>query len=89
MKVWRPDSLPPLWWLNPWALVRDLHETACALKVLTDLDHDIMQKHLEVIRQQYARNRELEAGLDRLHAAIISGGAIVPDAEPEKEGADL
>ena len=81
------ETLPPLWWLNPWSVARDLHETACALKVLTDLDDDIMQKHLELIQQQDARIRELEAGLDRLHAAIISGGAIVPDAEPEKEDA--
>ena len=82
MKVWRPDSLPPFWWLNPWSVARDLHETACALKVLTDLDDRLIQ-------QQDARIAELEAGLDRLHAAIISGGAIVPDAEPEQEGADL
>jgi hypothetical protein len=82
VRVWRPDSLPPLWWLNPWSVARDLHQTACALKVLTDLDDRLIQ-------QQDARIAELEAGLDRLHAAIISGGAIVPDAEPEKEGADL
>lgn len=82
MKVWRPDSLPPFWWLNPWSVARDLHQTACALKVLTDLDDRLIQ-------QQDARIAELEAGLDRLHAAIISGGAIVPDAEPEQEGADL
>jgi len=82
VKVWRPDSLPPFWWLNPWSVARDLHETACALKVLTDLDDRLIQ-------QQDARIAELEAGLDRLHAAIISGGAIVPDAEPEQEGADL
>ena len=82
MRVWRPDSLPPFWWLNPWSVARDLHQTACALKVLTDLDDRLIQ-------QQDARIAELEAGLDRLHAAIISGGAIVPDAEPEQEGADL
>ena len=82
MKVWRPDSLPPFWWLNPWSVARDLHQTACALKVLTDLDDRLIQ-------QQDARIAELEAGLDRLHAAIISGGPIVPDAEPEQEGADL
>jgi hypothetical protein len=61
-------------------VARDLHQTACALKVLTDLDDRLIQ-------QQDARIAELEAGLDRLHAAIISGGAIVPDAEPEKEDA--
>jgi hypothetical protein len=82
VKVWRPDSLPPFWWLNPWSVARDLHQTACALKVLTDLDDRLIQ-------QQDARIKELENGLDRLHAAIISGGAIVPDAEPEQEGADL
>ncbi len=74
------DSLPPYWWLNPWSVARDLHQTACALKVLTDLDDRLIQ-------QQDARIAELEAGLDRLHAAIISGGAIVPDAEPQKEDA--
>ena len=82
MKVWRHDSLPRLWWLNPWSVARDLHQTACALKALTELDDRLIQ-------QQDARIKELEAGLDRLHAAIISGGAIVPDAEPEQEGADL
>lgn len=76
------ETLPRFWWLFPWMLVRDLHTTACALKALTELDDRLIQ-------QQDARIRELEAGLDRLHAAIISGGAIVPDAEPEQEGADL
>jgi hypothetical protein len=49
------DSLPPLWWLNPWSVARDLHQTACALKVLTDLDDRLIQ-------QQDARIAELEAG---------------------------
>jgi hypothetical protein len=59
-------------------LVRDLHKTACALKALTEIDDCLIQ-------QQDARIAELEAGLDRLHAAIISGGAIVPDAEPQED----
>ena len=82
MKVWRPDSLPPLWWLNPWSVARDLHQTACALKVLTDLDDRLIQMQ----DQQIAKLRD---EVDRLNVAIISGGAIVPDAEPEQEGADL
>lgn len=82
MKVWRPDSLPPFWWLNPWSVARDLHTTACALKVLTDLDDRLIQMQ----DQQIAKLRD---EVDRLNVAIITGGAIVPDAEPEQEGADL
>jgi archaellum component FlaC len=76
------DTLPPFWWLNPWGLCRSLHSAVLALKVASDIDDRLIQ-------QQDARIRELEDGLDRLHAAIITGGAIVPDAEPEQEGADL
>ena len=93
------DTLPPLWWLNPWRLCRQLHTAVRAMQRLGNLDDDLHQFHLkkiyelcENINERHAENAalrarvdELEAGLDRLHAAIITGGAIVPDAKPEEE----
>jgi len=72
------DTLPPLWWLNPWGLCRSLHKAVRAMQALAHQDD-------EDNARLTARVRELESGLDRLHAAIITGGAIVPDAQPEEE----
>ena len=93
------DKLPAFWWLNPWGLCRSLHTAVRAMQRLGNLDDDLHKFHLkkiyelcENINERHAENAalrarvdELEAGLDRLHAAIITGGAIVPDAEPVAE----
>jgi len=72
------ETLPAFWWANPWRLCRQLHTAVRAMQELSESDDREM-------RRLAARVDELEAGLDRLHAAIITGGAIVPDAKPEEE----
>ena len=70
------DTLPPFWWLNPWGLCRRLHTAVRAMQQLSEYD----DRELTRLSRRVA---ELEDGLDRLHTAIITGGAIVPDAKPE------
>lgn len=91
------DTLPPFWWLNPWGLCRRLHTAVRAMQRLAETDGHLNEFHLKKIyelldqlneaRKDNAELRrrvaELEDGLDRLHTAIITGGAIVPDAKPE------
>ena len=38
----KPDSLPPLWWLFPWTVCRQLHKNAVALKALSDRQDDVI-----------------------------------------------
>lgn len=83
MKVWRPDTLPPFWWLNPWGLCRRLHTAVRAMQQLSEEDHDRLERICATLDAERRRVAELEDGLDRLHTAIITGGAIVPDAKPE------
>lgn len=37
------DTLPPLWWLNPWGLCRSLHTSVRALKDLSDRQDDLLR----------------------------------------------
>jgi len=48
MTIIRPDSLPRLWWLVPWAYARQLHRNCNALKALADRLDDalILQSHV-------------------------------------------
>ena len=60
-----------------------LREAARYYEVENDVNHDRWLRTLEENETLRRRVHELETGLDRLHAAIITGGAIVPDAKPE------
>jgi len=95
------ESLPRFWWLSPWSACREMHKALAAMQMMSEVDDRaiaVLKAELKASEQAVSRlgedrhrllNRvaELERGLDRLHDAIISGGAIVPDAEPEKEDA--
>lgn len=78
------DTLPPFWWLNPWGLCRRLHTAVRAMQRLAEEDHDRRVRIYATLAAERRRVAELEDGLDRLHTAIITGGAIVPDAKPEE-----
>jgi len=79
------ESLPRLWWLSPWSTCREMHGMLKAFQALAEVDYranQILKADVLLLRRRVA---ELEDGLDSLHTAIISGGAIVPDAKPEDD----
>lgn len=83
MRHYSAESLPSLWWLSPWSTCREMHGMLKAFQSLAEVDdraNQILKADVLLLRRRVA---ELEDGLDRLHAAIITGGAIVPDAKPE------
>ena len=43
MLIIKPDSLPTLWWLNPWSVCLQLHKNANALKALADRQDDLLR----------------------------------------------
>ena len=77
MKFWT-DTLPRLWWLNPWGTALDLFKTARAMQFLSEIDADEIALH----EREIAR---LRARVEALEADIIAGRAVVPDAEPVAE----
>jgi hypothetical protein len=71
MLIVKPDSLPPLWWLFPWSICRQLHRNCNALKAYADRLEDILDIQRGIIEQQ--------------DDAIIKGTAITADARPYQE----
>jgi hypothetical protein len=65
MTIIRPDSMPRLWWLVPWAYARQLHRTANALRALSDrLDKAVgLQERIIADQSKEIANlrRQLEA----------------------------
>ena len=43
MLIIKPDSMPCLWWLVPWAYARQLHRNCVALKALCDRQDDVLR----------------------------------------------
>lgn len=83
MRHYSAESLPRLWWLSPWSTCREMHGMLKAFQALAEVDeraNQILKADVLLLRRRVA---ELEDGLDRLHTAIITGGAIVPDAKPD------
>jgi hypothetical protein len=46
---------------------------------------DEARSYATLCRELQVKNASLQAEVDRLNAAIISGGAIVPDAKPQED----
>jgi hypothetical protein len=69
--------MPRLWWLNPWAAARYLHSAATALKDYADQADRCIEMQIRIIED---KNAEIE----RLERAIVSGRAIIPDAQPHE-----
>jgi hypothetical protein len=64
MHIIKPDSLPRLWWLFPWAYARELHRTAKALRVLSDRLDDAVTLQSHVIADQSEEIANLRRLLD-------------------------
>ena len=77
MNIIKPDTMPRLWWLNPWAAARYLHSAATALKDYADQADRCIEMQIRIIED---KNAEIE----RLERAIVSGRAIIPDAQPHE-----
>jgi len=81
----RPDSMPRLWWLNPWASARYLHAAAVALKAYADRVDRALDLQSRVICDQSAEIVRLRRRVADQNDAIIRGTAITPDAQPFEE----
>jgi len=84
MNIIRPDSLPHLWWLNPWSTVRYLHDAATALKEYADRLDTVIELQDRIISDQSAEIRVLKLRVEELNEAVIRGTAIIPDAYPHE-----
>ena len=80
----RPNKMPRLWWLFPWAYARTLHMSANAVKAYADRLDDILDIQRGIIEQQAADIRLLKARVRDQDDAIIKGTAITPDAYPHE-----
>jgi len=84
MNIIRPNSLPRLWWLNPWSTVRYLHDAATALKAYADGLDAAIELQDGIISEQSAEIAFLKVRIEDMNDAIISGTAIQPDAVPHE-----
>jgi hypothetical protein len=80
----RPNKMPRLWWLFPWANARTLHMSANAVKAYADRLDDILDIQRGIIEEQAADIRLLKARVRDQDDAIIKGTAITPDAYPHE-----
>ena len=80
----RPNKMPTLWWLVPWAYARTLHMSANALKAYADRVDDILDIQRSLIEEQAAEIRTLKLRIADQDDAIIKGTAITPDAYPHE-----
>jgi len=84
MNIIRPTMMPRLWWLNPWAAARYLHQAATALKEYADRLDAVIELQDRIISDQSAEIKVLNLRNDEMNDAIISGTAITPDAHPHE-----
>ncbi len=80
----RPNKMPTLWWLVPWAYARTLHMSANALKAYADRLDDLHELQRTIIEDQAADIRLLRQRVRDQDDAIIKGTAITPDAYPHE-----
>jgi hypothetical protein len=80
----RPNKMPTLWWLFPWAYARTLHMSANALKAYADRLEDMLDLQRRTIAKQAADIKLLQARVRDQDDAIIKGTAITPDAYPHE-----
>jgi len=81
----RPNKMPTLWWLFPWAYARTLHMSANAVKAYADRLDDILDLQRRTIAKQAADIKLLQARVRDQDDAIIKGTAITPDATPYRD----
>jgi len=81
----RPNKMPTLWWLCPWAYARTLHMSANAVKAYADRLDDLLDIQRSIIEEQAADIRLLRQRVRDQDDAIIRGTAITPDATPYRD----
>ena len=84
MNIIKPDTMPRLWWLNPWAAARYLHSAATALKDYADQADRCIEMQIRIIEDKNHDIELLKRRIEDLNDAVISGKAIVPDAQPHE-----
>ena len=84
MRIIKSDSLPRLWWLNPWAAAKYLHSAATAMKDYADRVDCVLDIQRSLIEEQAAEIKVLKRRNEDMNDAIISGTAITPDAGPHE-----
>lgn len=81
MTIIRPHTKPPLWWLFPWSVCRQLHKNAVALKALTDADAATNRAlKAEVIRLASSREHWI-AKHDRAYAVAMHNERVILEME--------
>ncbi len=85
MRIIKSDSLPRLWWLNPWAAAKYLHSAATALKAYADRVDRVLDIQRSLIEEQAAEIGLLKVRIADQNDAIIRGTAITPDATPYRD----
>ena len=85
MRIIKSDSLPRLWWLNPWAAAKYLHSAATALKDYADRVDRVLDIQRSLIEEQAAEIGLLKVRIADQNDAIIRGTAITPDATPYRD----
>lgn len=97
MKRYSAESLPRLWWLSPWSTCREMHGMLKAFQALAEVDdraNQILKADVRYLTVENNSNHDrwlmvmeenetLRRRVAELEAAIVTGGAIVPDAKPE------
>jgi hypothetical protein len=72
MTIIRPDSLPRLWWLFPWSIVRQLHKNAVALKAYGDRADRAIEMQIRIIDNKDQDIQTLQARVRAQDAIILA-----------------
>jgi len=81
----RPNKMPTLWWICPWAYARTLHMSANALKAYADQADRCVEMQLRIIEDKNHEIATLKQRVADQNDAIIRGTAITPDATPYRD----
>ena len=84
MRIIKSDSLPRLWWFNPWAAAKYLHSAATAMKDYADRVDRVLDIQKSIIEDQSAEIAGLRYRLTKLTDDVTRGAAITPDAVPHE-----
>jgi hypothetical protein len=84
MNIITRETLPRLWWLNPWRMARELHQTAIAVVDYCDQIETLTDIQGRLIKKQSAEIYQLRERIVELHDSITAGNAIQPDAVPHE-----
>ena len=95
MTIIKPDSMPRLWWLNPWAAAVHLHKAAVAMKAYADRADRAIEMQIHIIDNYRAEAEELKmktlaaeqsrahwiAKAERAHAVAMHNERVIREME--------